>query len=153
MQAVCVVGVQIFIYDRFFELLAYTKTKTSLSVYLTIFSLSQVFQFFCSIDAVLKKNSLQLIALWIFNWLNFLYSIVQYFQIETLLSTKSQTSIPPNTDQNMSLVRQLRITIIALTTFIAIVQTCLAIVKYKLFKMFGWSIYRVIGADYLFHSK
>jgi hypothetical protein len=103
-------------------------------VYLGIFAFAHVFQFVMAVDAVYARNTLQFIALTIFNALFLAYAIIQIGEIRELHIASTGT-VPIN----------------VLTTVIPIV-IALAEVAYialgwKIYDEFGWKVYKFLGAD------
>ncbi|KAF4606945.1 hypothetical protein EYR38_001000 [Pleurotus pulmonarius] len=108
-------------------------------VYLSIFALAHVFQLVLAIDAVYARNTLQFIALTIFNALFLLYAIIQIFEIRT-----SSELLPDVTGIS-------DIPINVLTTIIPIVisvaEICYIALGWKIYHEFGWKLYKELGAD------
>lgn len=101
-------------------------------VYLSIFAMAHLFQFAMALDAVYNRNTLQFIALTIFNALFLVYAIIQIGEIG---GPSSSSGIP----------------IHVLTTVIPIVISVAELayigLGWKIYNEFGWKVYKYLGAD------
>ncbi|KAJ7042459.1 hypothetical protein C8F04DRAFT_78233 [Mycena alexandri] len=105
-------------------------------VYLSIFALAHVFQFVMAVDAVYARNTLQFIALTIFNALFLVYAIIQISEIRQLDTGAAIAShIPVN----------VLTTIIPIV--IAIAEVAYIALGWKIYHEFGWKVYKFLGAD------
>jgi len=136
----------------------YNNAK-SITVYLIIFILAQIFQFYLVIDALWQQNTIQIIMHVIFVVACFAYSIIQYFQIGDLLNPctvnvaflpSSVNTIDFNNQSECNAGCQL---FKLLVPFIAVNIAVLgalcfiyAILAFNLYLEFGWKIYKKIGA-------
>lgn len=113
-----------------------------LPVYLGIFCFAHLFQLGMAFDAVHARNTLQFMALTIFNALFLLYAVIQIFEIRSSLSSITElksnggiSDIPVN----------------VLTTIIPIVISVAEIayiaLGWKIWREFGWKVYKRLGAD------
>jgi len=128
----------------------------SIMVYLIIFILAQVFQFYLVIDALWQQNTIQIIMHVIFVCCCLAYSIIQYFQINDLLNPCavnvaflpsstldfSTTNCNAGCQLEQQLVPFIAVTIATLALF-TMTYVGLAV---KLYLEFGWKIYKKIGA-------
>ncbi|KAF7339832.1 UPF0658 Golgi apparatus membrane protein [Mycena venus] len=103
-------------------------------VYLSIFALAHVFQFVMAVDAVYARNTLQFIALTIFNALFLAYAVIQIGEIRDL-NISSTGTIPIN----------VLTTIIPIV--IAIAEVAYIALGWKIYDEFGWKVYKFLGAD------
>ncbi|GBE78126.1 hypothetical protein BKA93DRAFT_784356 [Sparassis latifolia] len=105
-------------------------------VYLSIFAIAHLFQFVMALDAVHARNTLQFIALAIFNAVFLVYAVIQIGEIRGSLPTTSGTSHIP---------------IDVLTTIIPIVisvaELAYLALGWKIYTEFGWKVYKFLGAD------
>ncbi|KAF9898976.1 hypothetical protein BX616_003401, partial [Lobosporangium transversale] len=124
-----------------------------LSVYHVLFIVAQLFQLILLCDAMFNKNTIQIIAIVAFNCAMVAYAGVQIKQatdilVETPNDSLSNTILdifkatPNPTIHHASLPYE-----IAVICFMVIFASGFAIIAYKLYKEFGWSIYKKIGAD------
>ncbi|KAJ7169668.1 hypothetical protein C8R46DRAFT_205848 [Mycena filopes] len=105
-------------------------------VYLSIFALAHVFQFVMAVDAVYARNTLQFIALTIFNALFLVYAVIQIGEIRQLDTGAAIAShIPIN----------VLTTIIPIV--IAIAEVAYIALGWKIYHEFGWKVYKFLGAD------
>lgn len=145
-QAVFITCLEAFVYSKHTEIvsiLAQNETELpdetyanarSIPVYHVLFILAQFFQLGIYVDAIHNQNTIQIIALTLFEFGILIYSVIQVFQSAQILKniTEQITILP------------YEITIIVL---ISILATGFAYIAYKLYQEFGWSIYKKIGAD------
>ncbi|CAG8567292.1 5078_t:CDS:10 [Paraglomus occultum] len=153
-QAVFITCLEAFVYSKHNEIvsiLAQNETNAtngtnatietyanarSMPVYHVLFIIAQFFQLGIYVDAIYNQNTIQIIALTLFEFGILIYSVIQVFQSAQIL-------------KNISISKQItilpyEITIIVL---ISILATGFAYLAYKLYQEFGWSIYKKIGAD------
>ncbi|KAF9006019.1 hypothetical protein BDQ17DRAFT_1352582 [Cyathus striatus] len=113
-------------------------SQQRMPVYLSIFALAHVFQFVMAIDAVYARNTLQFLALTIFNGLFLAYAIIQIKEVRDAMSDASVSGIS-------------NIPIDVLTTIIPIVISVAEIayiaLGWKIYHEFGWKVYKFLGAD------
>jgi hypothetical protein len=121
------------------------KRAKSLTVYYAIFIVGQIFQLVLCIDAVWNKNTIQVIGLAVFNFITFVYSAIQIIQAQNLISDSLATSmklLAPGFEHLRS--RPYAFTVAGIMLFFAL---SFAVQAWKLYKEFGWSIFKKIGAD------
>ncbi|RKO95910.1 hypothetical protein CAUPRSCDRAFT_8723 [Caulochytrium protostelioides] len=128
--------------------------QKGIPVYLIIFILAQVFQIVICWDALIHRNTIQMIGFGGVNVCIFIYSIFQYSQMITIVNAEvahgpgpfdpaSRDPLISSTD--FALVRAgMLIAIPAITGFFMLLFSWLI---YKLYLEFGWKIYKKIGAD------
>ncbi|KAF8945721.1 hypothetical protein BGZ47_002116 [Haplosporangium gracile] len=130
------------------------QTTSVLSVYHVLFIVAQIFQLILLCDAMFNKNTIQIMALVAFNAAMVAYAGVQVKQASDILVWTEET----NTLSNMILnifarnptatpyhaSKPYEIAVVALMVIFA---SGFAFIAYKLYKEFGWSIYKKIGAD------
>ncbi|KNE58551.1 hypothetical protein AMAG_04117 [Allomyces macrogynus ATCC 38327] len=97
-------------------------------VYMLIFVASQVWNMYLSWDAILKQNTIQLIAFVAFNVCTFAYSLFQFRQV-----TRQEITNGP--------------LLIVIPVVLGVFTIIFAALAYKLYLEFGWKIYKKIGAD------
>ncbi|KAI8339998.1 hypothetical protein BC941DRAFT_419146 [Chlamydoabsidia padenii] len=128
------------------EILAAFYNAQSLLVYFVLFIIAQLFTVILVIDAIYQKNTIQLIALVVFEWGLAAYSIIQYHQSLNLF----------NSSYNLStLMAALLGDALHASKWAEITQICIMITSsvvfcflaYKLYLDFGWYIYKKIGAE------
>lgn len=110
----------------------------SITVYIIIFIGSQLFQILLSIESVFFKNTIQMFGVIAFNIMALLYSVTQYFQIQKLYHLEDN-------DVELFGRSSLFIGLVAIT--IGVGQVSLILFGFKLYKEFGWKIYRRLGSD------
>ncbi|KAF9154032.1 hypothetical protein BG015_002035 [Linnemannia schmuckeri] len=136
------------------------QTTSVLSVYHVLFIVAQIFQLILLCDAMFNKNTIQIMALVAFNAAMVAYAGVQVKQASDILVWTEET----NTLSNMILnifarnpsatpYHASRPYEIAVVTLMVIFASGFAFIAYKLYKEFGWSIYKKIGADLAMRGK
>lgn len=141
-------------------------TQAILVVYIVLFMAGQITYSILTLNASFSRNSLQVMAASAFNALLFVYSIVQFLQVEALAtglelclgivapSSRAQVEhlqlcIQPTTTglQAIDLIKStlsIRISIIALSLAFSLIGFFLA---YRAYLEFGWSVWQQQGAD------
>jgi len=113
--------------------------SNKMPVYLSIFALAHVFQFAMACDAVYNRNTLQFMALTLFNALLLIYSIIQKGEVQDALN---EITLPSGVSH---------IPIGYLTTIIPIViavaEVAYIALGWKIYNEFGWKVYKFLGAD------
>ncbi|KZV77600.1 hypothetical protein PENSPDRAFT_660281 [Peniophora sp. CONT] len=116
-----------------------STTSRKMPIYLTIFSLAHVWQFILAVDAVYARNTLQFIALAIFNALFLVYAIIQSTEVrlslEGVTGSSGLSRIPVN------------VLLTALPIVIAVAELIYIGLGYKIYREFGWKVYKFLGAD------
>ncbi|VDB99374.1 unnamed protein product [Peniophora sp. CBMAI 1063] len=116
-----------------------STTSRKMPIYLTIFSLAHVWQFILAVDAVYARNTLQFIALAIFNALFLVYAIIQSSEVQASLqdvpSSSGLSHIP------------VTVLLTALPIVIAVAELIYIGLGYKIYREFGWKVYKFLGAD------
>ena len=120
-------------------LLRTVPNAKALIVYQALFICAQAFQFFLCIDAIYSLSMIQLVATAIFNWALFAYSIMQYQQAANVI-TENIAEINPKIHPT----KQMEIIVIVL---MSVFSTVWAYLAYKLYNLFGWKLYKEMGAD------
>lgn len=120
----------------------------SLAVYHALFIAAQFFQQVLVFNALYAQNTIQIMAVAAFNLLILAYSVVQHHQTADLYGDiaahlgrrddTSRFSVNKDTTTNTQLV------VIGLSGVFTLTSILLS---FKLYKEFGWSIYKKIGAD------
>ncbi|WAQ89437.1 hypothetical protein PtA15_11A125 [Puccinia triticina] len=145
----------------------------TISTYLAIFIIANIFLILMTIDLLLNKNVVQLIALCFFNTSMAVYGAVLPNQIQRALHNPggavSWNGAREGTSCNMYLscfgvqylYGEIAGWIIAIPVIGGIVSILMAYLTWLIYKEFGWEIFKLIGADlglkrilqkkYLFH--
>ncbi|KAI9145715.1 hypothetical protein BKA69DRAFT_1049255 [Paraphysoderma sedebokerense] len=124
---------------------AFTKDGYNISnstiLYHCIFIFALVFSLIIAFDTVMHKNNIEMVAFVLFQYLGVAYAIIQLVQ-HASLSEKSKEHLSEHNFHHNS--QGFEITVLVVQTTCAILFTFL---HYKLLNVFGWQIYRKIGAD------
>ncbi|KAI7832294.1 hypothetical protein BC939DRAFT_391404 [Gamsiella multidivaricata] len=129
------------------------QTARVLSVYHILFIVAQIFQLILLCDAMLNKNTIQIIAIVLFNCAMVAYAGVQVKQASDILIRTPGDSLPNmildffGRDANPTPYHASLPFEIAVLSLMVIFAAGFAFIAYKLYKEFGWSIYKKIGAD------
>ncbi|KXS16862.1 hypothetical protein M427DRAFT_55192 [Gonapodya prolifera JEL478] len=114
-------------------------------VYLTVFSLAQVFSVILCWDALYHKNTIQIIGWVLFNFATFAYSIFQYNQMIGLFEFDPLNPNPEITDPDA--LKSIRPALVVIPIILGVFQLVDLVLAWKLYQEFGWRIYKKIGAD------
>lgn len=136
LEAVCVIGLESYIATLFYGTQDNTVYR-NIPVYLLLFVTAQIFENVLLIDAVMSKNVIELVAFCVFHWCAFAYSLFQYFQLRDPLQNSA----------NLNLWQKTQPLLIAIPCVVALCGSILSAMVYKLYREFGWDIYKRIGAD------
>ncbi|ETS63642.1 hypothetical protein PaG_01942 [Moesziomyces aphidis] len=111
----------------------------ALPVFVIVFSIAHIYQFFLAIDAVINRNTILVIGSIIFNACFLVYSLIQISEIRTVLgdgvALGSSQTVP------------VQVLTGAIPIVIALAEISFVVLGWKLWKEFGWQIYKKIGAD------
>ncbi|KAF9185965.1 hypothetical protein BGZ51_002309 [Haplosporangium sp. Z 767] len=119
----------------------------SIPAYLIVFVFAQLFQLVIAWDAVRAQNTIELIAVVVFNLCCFAYSIFEISQIRVALESSALNGFFVPEGLAMELQRSLMPFLIIVIVVIGITQCAVVWLAYQLFQEFGWKIYKKIGAD------
>jgi len=112
-----------------------TNEKAALPVYLAIFTAAHLYQTILAIDALANKNTIQVIGLCIFNLMFLFYSVVQINEVRDAFSAIG-------TMDSMIYTLSLIVPIM-----IACTEVMYCLLAWKLYREFGWVIFKSLGAD------
>ncbi|ORY04161.1 hypothetical protein K493DRAFT_345774 [Basidiobolus meristosporus CBS 931.73] len=148
LQAVVICTLEAIVYNLHLkQLAAYSKVSKvpplkdkALSIYYILFIIAQIFQLILCLDATYNKNTIQVIALAIFNFLAMGYAILQHIQAKNIIVSENIADIYPGYNAS----RNLEYAIIIL---MLIFSLSFAYEAYQLYQEYGWNIYKKIGAD------
>lgn len=108
-----------------------------MTVYLGLFAFAHVFQLAIAIEAVWQKNTLQFLFLTLFNFLFFVYSLIESAEVRGL-----QSYLQPGIT-NISVGT---LTIIS-NVVLALSEIAFIAIGWQIWKEFGWKVYKFLGAD------
>jgi len=123
------------------RLLSFTD---SLTVYHMIFIIALFFQLYFVCDTVSKSSIIQLIPQFIVNLGFTIYSIIQYRQAEETKSKDYIAKIDPTINIVINEPKNVEFTIIGLMCLFSIGW---AVIDLRLYKVFGWNVFKQLGAD------
>ncbi|KAF9014963.1 hypothetical protein BDQ17DRAFT_1294387 [Cyathus striatus] len=105
-------------------------------VYLGIFAFAHVFQFAMALDAVYARNTLQFLALTIFNALFLIYAVIQIKEIQEAVSATASAA-----------TGTINILTIIIPIVISVAEVAYIGLGWKIYNEFGWKVYKFLGAD------
>ncbi|RIB05429.1 hypothetical protein C2G38_596441 [Gigaspora rosea] len=108
-----------------------------------IFIIFQIFQMWFCFTAVYNQNTIQIITLSIINYLCASFSLVQVFEVKKWYSDLV-IACPGQFDNLDPYFCYYDVPLVIVLLFFA---TIMAFLSWKLYRQFGWNIYRKIGAD------
>ncbi|SCV72690.1 BQ2448_4227 [Microbotryum intermedium] len=116
--------------DHIFQTVLKRNEDSVLPVYMGLFILAHVVQLVLAMDAIVAKNTIQVVALIMFNTLFLAYSIVQILEIKTLIANGV-----------------LRILVWLIPGMILVTQITYLATFWFIYRDFGWQVFKRIGAD------
>jgi len=125
--------------------LSQLSVADSLSVYHMIFTVAQFFQFYLVCDTVIKSSTLQLLPGTLFSYGIAIYSIVQYIQAKAGIQIDYVKNIEDEKkNEHLHTAANIEIIIIILMGIFCFGWT---IITLRLYKIFGWNVFKQLGAD------
>ncbi|KAF9970900.1 hypothetical protein BGZ73_006252 [Actinomortierella ambigua] len=125
------------------------NVSRSIPAYLLVFVFANLFQLVLAWDAVRAQNTIQLIAIVIFNLCCFAYSIFEIPQSRSALlddrESKIMFFVPEKNADDLAVA--LKPLLIVVAVVFGLTQVVITWLAYQLFQEFGWRIYKKIGAD------
>lgn len=92
---------------------------------------------------MLHKNTIQIVGFICFNVASLVYSLFQYFQMVSVTTDILATGLPSATGDQSTL----KVLLILIPVVISAFLIMFCYLAYRLYKEFGWKIYKKIGAD------
>ena len=120
---------------------AQTQART-IPTFLTLYIFGFIYQLVLIWDALRLKNTIQIIGLVMYNIGLLIYGSVQMSQIKSAV-----VSLNALNDIDLSIWNRTRPFLIAIPSIIAFGTCLLAVVAWKLYDEFAWTIYKHISAD------
>ncbi|KAI9221610.1 hypothetical protein BC828DRAFT_366062 [Blastocladiella britannica] len=122
------------------DLKSVQSAGTAITVYHVIFMLATLLQLYITLDSVLHQNSVELISLTILNVGLFGYAVMQFFQGRDYFGTIVPKVVPGfDVPTNVFHIPSIVVSLAFLVGTAAL--------SYKLHQVYGWAIYKRIGAD------
>jgi len=118
-----------------------------LSVYHMIFLVALFYQYYLICDTVTKSSTLQLIAVTLFSFALAIYSVVQYTQANANYRSEIFIKYLTSETSTDSLNRATKVFEILITVLSFIFSFGWIIVSLRLYKVFGWNVFKQLGAD------
>ncbi|GAA5907766.1 hypothetical protein JCM5296_004529 [Sporobolomyces johnsonii] len=104
--------------------------KSVLPVYLGLFVLAHLAQLALAFDALVAKNTIQVVALLLFNTLFVVYAAIQIHEIRDLIDGSA-----------------LKVLVWFIPGMISLTELTYILTIWPIYKEFGWSVFKRIGAD------
>ncbi|CCG81476.1 Putative uncharacterized protein [Taphrina deformans PYCC 5710] len=157
-------GLEAYVFYAFFRQLNLDNTTArTIPTYLAIYIFAFVFQIWLAITAVVKRNTIQVIGLVIFNFAFLVYSAFQIREAHNVVfgtnTDFDQHGDVFNTSSNLRLGAANHQTarehfwhhllpfLVIVPCIIAVAQVLYVICALKLYQVFGWDIYQKLGAS------
>lgn len=112
--------------------------------FLSLFMLGFLYEVALSWDALIAKNTIQIIGIVISNLALLVYTSIQIFDIGTAIEKLRDHNVIPGFDTWWSI----RPMLIAIPCILAVGSIMYAFIAWKLYQEFAWDILKQIGADY-----
>ncbi|GAA5927718.1 hypothetical protein JCM10213_000875 [Rhodosporidiobolus nylandii] len=116
--------------EKLWQTVLQRDEKSVLPVYLGLFVLAHVFQLVLAIDALVAKNTIQVLALLLFNTLFLVYALVQIHEIRSLVNGAA-----------------LKVLVWFIPGMISLTELTYLATIWAIYKEFGWQVFKKIGAD------
>lgn len=116
--------------EKLWQTVLQRNEKSVLPVYLALFVLAHVVQLVLAFDALVAKNTIQVMALLIFNTLFVVYAAIQIHEIRDLINGPV-----------------LKILVWFIPGMISLTEVIYCATIFPIYKEFGWSVFKRIGAD------
>ncbi|KAK9466463.1 hypothetical protein V1512DRAFT_169266 [Lipomyces arxii] len=125
------------------------ETTVAIPTYLALFIFSQVYQLVLTVDALRLKNTIQVTGLCLFNAAMLVYAGIQYEQIKQASHELSNLRLVTGEGYVLdgSAWGDIEGFLIAIISIIGVGSFVMGYICFQLYKEFGWSIYKQIGAD------
>ncbi|ORX62511.1 hypothetical protein BCR32DRAFT_287956 [Anaeromyces robustus] len=118
-----------------------------LSVYHMIFLVALFYQYYLICDTVAKSSTLQLIAVSLYSFALAIYSVVQFTQANTNYRSEIFTKYLKSEQSTDPLNRATKIFEFLIIVLSFIFSFGWIIVSLRLYKVFGWNVFKQLGAD------
>jgi len=122
-----------------------------ISVYHIIFMVALFYQFYLICDTITKSSTLQLIAVTLFSFALASYSIVQFTQVVKGDCGYNNTSYygdnANNNEKKVNIVKRPKNFEILIIILSFIFSFGWIIISLRLYKVFGWNVFKQLGAD------
>lgn len=120
---------------------------TALIVYQVLFIVALVYQLYLTVDTLLKFSTIDLISLAIFNSMCLVYSIIQHRQTKDIFE-KINKSIGNEIVEDLNLHNNNTMILMKINIGMMVIFTIgWWYITFKLYKIFGWNVFKQIGAD------
>lgn len=126
----------------------------AITVYMGLYMVAQLFQLYLAFDAIVTSSIIQLGATTLFNVLIFGYAILQFKQSESVTSATYVSAEVSTLFDSIGFTRHRnRVAEIVVIVFNSGFFVVWWFLSYKLYYVFGWSIFKNLGADVQFKRR
>ncbi|KAK9385860.1 hypothetical protein V1515DRAFT_587936 [Lipomyces mesembrius] len=126
------------------------SNTVAIPTYLALFIFGEIYQLVLAWDSLRLKNTIQAIGLCLFNTAMLVYAGVQYEQIRQATHTLSNMLLYENSNSYVlagSAWGNMKPFLIAIIGVIGVAGFIMGYICFQLYREFGWTIYKQIGAD------
>ncbi|GAA5971403.1 hypothetical protein JCM11641_008340 [Rhodosporidiobolus odoratus] len=116
--------------EKIWQTVLLRDERSVLPVYLGLFVLAHVTQLVLAVDAIVAKNTIQVVALLLFNTLFLVYAVVQIHEIRNLVNGNV-----------------LQVLVWFIPGMISLTEATYVLTIWPIYKEFGWQVFKKIGAD------
>ncbi|CAL3972246.1 unnamed protein product [Diplocarpon coronariae] len=150
MQAVLVLGIESYLFAKFQTSIKSGHAKEPLAktipTYLTLFIFGFLYELLLVYDSVRLKNTIQVIGLCIYNVGMLVYGSIQYDQIDDAIKALGG-KLWLKHGHEVELWPDIQPYLIAVPCIIGFFTVAMAVIAWKLYDEFAWTIYKHISAD------
>ncbi|BGO88661.1 hypothetical protein NBRC10512_003489 [Rhodotorula toruloides] len=134
------------------QLLMERSDRSVLPVYLALFVLAHLTQLVLAVDALVAKNTIQVVALLIFNTLFLVYSAIQVSYTIAMPPRNTRLIVvyaPPQIHEIRPLVNSpaLKVLIWFIPAMISLTEAVYIVTIWPIYREYGWQIFKTLGAD------
>ncbi|KAJ4292546.1 hypothetical protein N0V90_009209 [Kalmusia sp. IMI 367209] len=146
-QAVIALVLEAYVFARFQNALKdnvpdHNESRT-IPTYLAVFMFGYIYQIVLVYDALLQKNTIQVIGLVLYNLGILIYAAIQFDQIDEAIGTLRGIGGL----EDLQVWPEIRAELITLPILMAVATVIFAFIAWKLYDEFAWTIYKHISAD------
>ncbi|ODQ54386.1 hypothetical protein SAICODRAFT_77792, partial [Saitoella complicata NRRL Y-17804] len=123
------------------------RVARTVPTYLSIFIAAFLFQSVLAFIALRQRNTIQIFGLTLFNLTFLAYSIVQIEEIHSAIMDSAGSQFLKDGVNGADLWDDLKPFLIVIPVVVFVGQVCYFYLAWRLYKDFGWEIFKTLGAD------